>query len=151
MRGQNVLLPLPQGRYQVLLQKNPLRKIWGCFPKNLSGNFLGGFLENISHQKLLRMSLRGDFAKYPFDEKACIPIFYPLGIWRRSNMTSENLRKVLTFQKLHVSQELKKSTNLVSFFICILSTHVSCYIKRFIQGQPMDVSEIRWLSIWCTR
>ena len=149
-------IKVPQGRFEDVFQKSPSGEIWGCFPKNSlkeesSGIFSGGFLENISHQKLLRMSLRGDFAKYPFDEKACIPIFYPLGIWRRSNMTSENLRKVLTFQKLHVSQELKKSTNLVFFFICILSTHVSCYIKRFIQGQPMDVSEIRWLSIWCTR
>ena len=123
-----------QGRFEVVFQKTPSRKIWDCFPKSSlkeesSGNFSGGFLENISHQKLLRMSLRGDFAKYPFDEKACIPIFYPLGIWRRSNMTSENLRKVLTFQKLHVSQELKKSTNLVFFHLYIVNTCFMLYQK----------------------
>ena len=166
---------VPQGRFEVVLQKspsgkiwscfkknpsrkiwdcfpkkNPSRKIWSCFPKNPSGNFSCGFLENISHQNFWEWVFEEIFQNILLMKKRAFQYFIH---WAFEDGPTRHLKiweKFWHFKNSHVSQELKKSTNLV-FFSFVYCQHMFHVIKRFIQGQPMDVSEIRWLSIWCTR
>ena len=72
MRGQNVLLPLPQGRYQVLFQKSPSRKIWGCFPKKSLREDLRLFAKKIPQRRfgvVLKKFPQGRF-KIVFQKKS---------------------------------------------------------------------------------
>ena len=192
MRGQNVLLPLPQGRYQVLLQKkihqgrfevvfqkNPSGKISGPFPKKSLKEDLRLFCKKVPQGRsgvVLKKIPQGRFEivfqkKIPQERFEVVFQKIPQGIfhvvswkifptknlwewvfeeilqnillmkkrafqyfihWAFEDGPTRHLKiweKFWHFKNSHVSQELKKSTNLVFFFICILSTHVSCYQK----------------------